>query len=103
MNDFGLYSERATLGDWAEGANILYLDNRFAEQWLERMNDLGWKTLRGLHSGYAALSTEEVVAAAIKYGASYIVSERPKRFDLPTLYENEQFTLYRVPEDGGRP
>ena len=45
MNDFGLYSDRATLGDWAEGANILYMDNTFARAWLERMNDLGWHTL----------------------------------------------------------
>lgn len=101
MNDFGLYSERATLGDWAEGANILYLDNSFAKQWLERMNALGWKTLWGLHSGYAALSTDEIVAAAAKYGAQYIVSEKPKRFALPSLYENEQFILYRVPHTHG--
>jgi len=96
LNDFGLYSERATLGDWAEGANILYMDNVFAKEWLERMNDLGWKDLWGAQKGYNGLSTAEVLKAAQKYGASYIVAEKPKRFELKALYENEQFILYKV-------
>ena len=44
MNDFGVYSLRATLGDWAEGANAIYLDNQFTREWLTRMKELGWKT-----------------------------------------------------------
>jgi hypothetical protein len=96
MNDFGLYSDRATLGDWAEGANILYMDTTFAQAWLERMNDLGWQTLWGERSGYNGLSTEAIVATAKKYGASYIITEKPKRFDLPSIYENNQFILYRT-------
>ena len=97
INDFGLYSERATLGDWAEGANILYMDNVFAKAWLERMNDLGWKTLWGGQSGYNALSTEEIILTAQKYGATYIITEKPKRFELPSIYENNAFILYTVP------
>lgn len=96
MNDFGLYSERATLGDWAEGANILYMDTAFARAWLERMQDLGWHTLRGEKSGYNGLSTEAVVAAARKYGARFIIAEKPKRFNLPAIYENSHFILYRL-------
>ena len=97
INDFGIYSERAILGDWAEGANILYLDNCFARKWLERMNDLGWKTMWGAKSGYNSLSTEEIVSKAKKYFTHYIVTEKPKRFDLPSIYENDQFILYKVP------
>ena len=40
-NDFYHYSLRAVLGDWAEGSTLLYLDNRFTEEWFERMNDSG--------------------------------------------------------------
>jgi hypothetical protein len=98
INDFGLYSERATLGDWAEGANILYMDNVFAKEWLARMNALGWKDLWGAQKGYNRLSTEEVLKAAQKYGASHIVTEKPKHFELKALYENEQFVLYKIPE-----
>jgi Na+-transporting methylmalonyl-CoA/oxaloacetate decarboxylase gamma subunit len=96
-NDFGLYSERATLGDWAEGANILYMDNAFAKEWLARMNDLGWKTFLGSRSGYNALSTEQILVTAQKYSATYIVTEKPKHFELPIVYGNEAFILYQVP------
>lgn len=96
MNDFGLYSDRATLGDWAEGANILYMDTTFAQAWLERMNDLGWHTLWGERSGYNGLSTEAIIATAKKYGASFIITEKPKRFELPRIYENSQFILYTI-------
>jgi hypothetical protein len=101
MNDFGLYSDRATLGDWAEGANILYLDNTFAQAWLERMNDLGWHTLWGEKSGYNGLSTEAIVATAKKYGASFIITEKPKHFELPLIYENSQFILYTISDTRG--
>ena len=98
INDFSLYSQRATLGDWAEGANILYMDNSFAQQWLERMNDLGWKTMEGAVSGYNGLSTDQIVEAARKYRASYIVTEKPKHFDLLRMYENSRYILYRAPD-----
>jgi len=98
INDFGLYSRRATLSDRAEGSNALYLDNTFAKQWLERMNDLGWKIMTGAVSGYNGLSTEQIIAAAEKYDAAYIVTEKPKRFDLPRCYENSHYILYRLQE-----
>ncbi len=98
INDFGIYSERATLGDWAEGASSLYMDNDYAKKWLERMNDLGWKTMRGAYTGYNSLTTEEIVATARKYNAVYIVTEKQKRFDLPMVYENSKFILYNIPE-----
>jgi hypothetical protein len=99
-NDFGLYSERATLGDWAEGANILYMDNTFASEWLMRMKDLGWREFLGAKKGYNGLSGEEVISAAHKYGADFVVTEKPKQFKLDTFYENKQFILYRVPPTG---
>jgi hypothetical protein len=100
-NDFGLYSERATLGDWAEGANILYMDNTFAREWLVRMKDLGWRELYGAEEGYNGLSTEEILSVAHKYGADFVVTEKPKQFELDTLYENKQFMLYRIPSAEG--
>lgn len=96
-NDFCNYSNRATLSDWAEGANIMYLDNRFAEEWFERMNDLGWTKRFNAPEGFGGLTTEEVIAAARKYGARFVVSEKPKRFSLPMRYENSRFLLYAVP------
>jgi hypothetical protein len=96
INDFGMYSERATLGDWAEGSSILYMDNAYAKRWLTRMRDLGWKTMWGAYTGYNSLTTEEIVATAKKYNAVYIITEKPKRFKLPMTYENSKFTLYNI-------
>jgi hypothetical protein len=97
LNDFGLYSRRATLSDWAEGSNGLYLDNVFAKQWLERMHDLGWNALGGEVSGYNGLSTGQITAAARKYNAAYVVTEKPQQFALPRMYENSHYILYRIP------
>jgi len=95
LNDFSTYSHRAILGDWAEGANMLYLDNQFARDWFTRMNDLGWKWLHGSFEGYKNLSTDQVVKAAQKYGARFVITEKPKTFDLEKCYENKKFILYK--------
>jgi hypothetical protein len=104
MNDFGIYSQRATLGDWAEGSNAIYLDNQFTREWLTRMKELGWKKFcfDSNAEGYYYLPTSEVVKTAKKYGAKYIITEKPKTFALPKIYENEQFILYRAPHAAER-
>jgi hypothetical protein len=104
MNDFGVYSLRATLGDWAEGANAIYLDNQFISEWLTRMNELGWKNFcyDSNAEGYYHLKTDEVVKTAKKYGVKFIITEKPKIFALHKIYENEQFILYRTPQDADR-
>jgi hypothetical protein len=96
MNDFGIYSLRASLGDWAEGSHALYLGNQFANEWRSRMRDLGWKTFLGEKEGYNSLTTEEVLNAAKKYGAKFIITEKPKQFKLQRIYENGKFILYQV-------
>jgi hypothetical protein len=97
LNDFGIYSKRAVLGDWAEGSSILYQDNSFAKEWLSRMRDLGWKKRTEMVSGYNSLSTNEITVVAEKYNAPYVITEKPKAFDLPLVYENNKYNLYTVP------
>ncbi len=97
LNAFGIYSRRATLGDWAEGASILYQDNAYAKEWLERMSALGWKSFRNSEGGYNSLTTDEIASAAKKYKAAYIVTEKPKTFNLPVIYSNSNYMLYKVP------
>jgi hypothetical protein len=97
LNNFGIYSKRAVLGDWAEGSSILYQDNSFAKEWLSRMRDLGWKKREEMVSGYNSLSTNEITVVAEKYNAPYVITEKPKAFDLPLVYENNKYNLYTVP------
>lgn len=101
MNDFGIYSLRANLGDWAEGSNAIFLDNQFATEWLSRMSDIGWKTMYGAEEGYNRLTTDEIVTAAKKYGAKFVVTEKPKTFDLQKIYENSKFILYSIQPASG--
>ena len=96
LNDFSVYSHRAILGDWAEGANILYLDNRFTEEWFERMKDLGWTERFNAKEGFSKLSTQAIIKAANKYDARFVITEKPKTFSLPIVYENNKYVLYQV-------
>ncbi len=96
LNDFSVYSHRAILGDWAEGANILYLDNRFAEEWFERMNDLGWTERFNAREGFSRLSTQTIIKAANKYGVRFVITEKPKTFSLPVVYKNSKYILYQI-------
>jgi hypothetical protein len=99
-NDFYHYSLRAVLGDWAEGSTLLYLDNRFTEEWFERMHDLGWTAPDNAETGFNELSTDDILRIGRKYNARFVVTEKPKEFDLPVIYANSRFILYRITRSG---
>jgi hypothetical protein len=96
-NDFYHYSFRAVLGDWSEGSTLLYLDNRYTEEWFERMHDLGWTKPHNAEAGFNSLSTADIIRVGRKYNAGFVVTERPKTFELPRVYANSRFMLYRIP------
>ena len=101
-NDFYHYSQRAVLGDWAEGSTLLYLDNRFTKEWFERMNDLGWTKPYNAEAGFNNLTTDDINRVARKYNAQFVVTEKPKEFDLPIAYANDRFVLYRIPRSSNQ-
>jgi hypothetical protein len=94
-NDFGIYSHRASLGDWAEGSHALYLGNVFAAEWLARMHDIGWIRAHGSED-YNKLSTAQAIKAAKKYQAKFIITRKPHTLHLNKIYENKNFILYKV-------
>ena len=94
-NDFGIYSHRASLGDWAEGSHALYLGSVFAAEWLARMNAIGWTGLNDAE-GYNKLSTAQAIRAAKKYQAKFIITRKPHTLHLNKIYENKSFILYKV-------
>jgi len=95
-NDFYHYSQRAVLGDWAEGSTLLYLDNQFTAEWFERMRDLGWTQSHNAREGFNSLTTEAIMNVGQKYNARFIVTEKPKEFSLPKIHENSRFILYSL-------
>ncbi|MCX5905406.1 MAG: hypothetical protein NTV89_18485, partial [Proteobacteria bacterium] len=98
LNDFGIYSHRASLGDWAEGSHALYLGSVFAAEWLARMNAIGWTRLHYPDGaeGYDKLSTAQAIRAAKKYRAKFIITRKPHTLHLNKIYENKIFNLYKV-------
>lgn len=98
LTGFTNYSMRAILGNWAEGSTLLYLDNQFTQEWFERMRALGWNSKGDQETCFARLSTPKLLRAAHRFGADYVVSEKPKTFNLPKVYENGEYILYLVPD-----
>ena len=69
--------------------------DQFTQEWFVRMNDLGCKPQKWFEE-YNDLSTDKILEVANKYGAKFVVTEKPKVFKLNKLYENEQFVLYEA-------
>jgi hypothetical protein len=50
-------------------------------------------------AAYYSLSTADMEAVARRYGADYLVVERPHAYDLPIVYENSGYTVYRFSDE----
>ena len=80
----------------------------YLETWRSRFEDLAPGALsqfRGDFFGNQAItarsfygqSSADLQRIARKYGAEYLVMERPNVRDLPVVYENGHFIIYAVP------
>jgi len=47
-------------------------------------------------SGFDTFSVDQIRAIGARYGADVVVVERPRRLDLPALFENARFTVYTL-------
>jgi hypothetical protein len=76
-------------------------------EWRERIRDLtngaafgGARMedrLRELHAGYASLTAEDFSRLAAKYGAGFILVEKPAELPFALLHETGGFRLYEAP------
>ena len=96
LTGFTNYSERAILGNWAEGSTLLYIDERFTREWFARMHALGWVPGTNPEKAWQNLTTQQLCAAGTQFNAGYAVTEKPKRFDLAPVFENNRYILYRL-------
>jgi Domain of unknown function (DUF6798) len=76
-------------------------------EWYQRISDLAGvreisladsssAMFAELKEAYRALDRGQLMGIAEKYGAQYILTERGKSLDLPMVYENESYVLYRL-------
>ncbi|MCC5613490.1 hypothetical protein LC605_00055 [Nostoc sp. CHAB 5836] len=78
-------------------------------EWFSRMRDLSGNfngvdpltqfNQKLLTDGYNNLTTDQVKALMIKYDASYLVTRIQHRLDIPVVYRNKSYVLYRKQQD----
>jgi len=92
---FRLRAERALVGDLDAPA----FNKVFFKEWAQRMADLTnhYPLPEEARAGWLSLSSDQLIAVGCKYSANYLVVEAYREIDLPRLYANSQFALYRLP------
>lgn len=108
MDGFRLHSERSTVGEWHD-VILSTVNEDYAKKIWERMNDLCNSEIFGHCQGeygytcnqlcgdqYRKLDEKYFTQLARKYGAKYIVIEKPKALNFNLVYENNEYRAYRV-------
>ncbi|MEK7109735.1 MAG: hypothetical protein AAB876_00780 [Patescibacteria group bacterium] len=102
--EWRVISERSsvsTLSELFEGgflpSYIYYWQPRFegvAPKALEQFSDDPLKNIIITKKAYYSLSEKDIIRISKKYGAKYFVSEKPRLYQFPILYENKGFIVY---------
>lgn len=104
--EWRVLSERSTvstISELLEGA----FDPGYIQYWKPRFEDVAPGALEQFRSNfydnlaitkraYYSLSTNKLLEIAHKYHASYLVVEKPYTHNLPIVYQNAQFIVYKV-------
>jgi hypothetical protein len=105
-SDWRVFSERATVVSHIELIMVAIAPSYFPE-WRERFEQVAPGAIARFGGNYFdnraivreafyTLSLAELRRIGARYGAGYVVMEKPNQRDLPLLYENEQFTIYAL-------
>ena len=90
LQSFRVFSERGTVAEWKDGTQQFF-DTGYSFEWWERITALGKED----RAFYENLSRERLLELCKKYNASYIVFPAAKKLDLPYVYENKEFRVYK--------
>jgi len=103
-SDWRVHSERAAAATLSELLVAAFLpgyeigwEPRFealAPGALAKFNGDYFNNVKVTRAAYVSLSTEQLVQAACKFDAQYMVSEKPYTHPLPLAYENEEYAVY---------
>lgn len=105
-SDWRVHSERASAATLSE-LLVAAFQPGYETEWkprfelvapgaLARFNGDYFSNVAATRLAYDSLSTDDLLKAACKLDAQYIVSEKPTRHDLPQLYENSGYVVYDV-------
>jgi hypothetical protein len=105
--EWRVYSERSTVALWSDLLEIALVPD-YVGEWKERFEMLAPGALARFRGdvfesrqiaarAFYSLPADDLLHAARRYGASYLVVEKPHAYDFPVVYENERFVIYRLP------
>lgn len=104
--EWRVFSERSQVTALSESLEWAFTPE-YIPYWQERFGDVApgaVSKFRGdvfenrelARDAFYGLSQEEILRVAKKYGAEYIVYEKPMTLRLPVVYENENYTIYAL-------
>jgi hypothetical protein len=104
VSDWRVYSERTAVATLSEILEIA-LSPGYLETWVPRFQALAPGALDQFNGNYVAsfaltrtifngLSKEDFTVVACRYGADYLVIEKPESRAFPIVYQNEGFTIF---------
>jgi hypothetical protein len=91
---FKWYAQRGEVATWKEVPQ----DARSAIAWQDRIERIH-PTSPGGPIPLAERSKEDLLDLARRYGAGYLVTQAEPAIDLPIIYRNDSFTIYRLGEE----
>jgi len=99
-------SDRSSWGEWKDGTAV-YLYPPFADEYIRRMNEVGWqsppdlRTLGVLKRRYESERWESLLAVARRNHLQFIVQYREIHYPVAPVYANSDFAVYSVPDKPG--
>lgn len=105
MPQFNTYSERASI-NFGETIGNLIFSEKYRRVYLSQMEDLGFDFLqmneennleRQLETVYSSIKEDKVREFAEKYSVDYVVAKRDRFSNLFPVFQNEDFSVYRLP------
>ena len=106
-SDWRVFSERSSVVSLSDLLEVAFAPN-YVATWEQRFNAVAPGALARLNGddfengalaaqAYYSLSDDDVLRAACRYSASYLVVEKPHLRKFQAVYENQQFVIYGLP------
>lgn len=86
IQGFRTHSHRSIVADWKDGAPGVFSEG-YAKRWWSRMEEL---------NGYDSFDETRFKQLSEKYKASFAVTRKSQRLNLPIVYQNNGFIVYSL-------
>ena len=106
LSDFLMFSQRSSVVTLGELFEIAFFPD-YIDNWEERFEDVVPGAIAQFNGNFAdnriivsniynKNTTDDFLRISHKYDAKYVIIEKPKRLDLPLVYENSDYLIYNL-------